>query len=713
MATLTTARQPPSMAGYFGNFADRRSEIPDIIEFVTSDKYLNRPLLYPRQATLLKTMFLQDELFTQYDYDVLEEWANGFHFPDPERLEQLGPDDAMRYEGNNGIQPDVLDRIRMLQDRDAHWFRENVVVMGRRASKGYLGALAGAYVLYYYILSSNPQRAYGIDRDKALACFVFAAKKEQAKANQWKDLVHVITGSNIFHDYNGLSLIPDGMPMAETLRLWAPNDYMRTQELRDKGNRTQADPTFEILPKESTVASGRGPAAFMHFYDEMAWVVKGVANVTAEEMYGSAKPSLDQFGPDAFMYEGSSPWQMMGQFYANWENALEVDKSTHRPVYPEMLMVQLASWDPYEDWERAHLMERVPVSESSASYHFLDGESKTVPLRFDRIVNPVQTYNEDMEREERANPETFAVERKSHWAAAQDAYLNPLKVDAMFGRMWQGKKLTIVKAGILERIYVAHGDPSKSGANFGWAIGHTEGPDKDGLLHVVFDVVHAWRPSDYEPGEDGIRQIDYIALGEEIKEYIRLFIPETVTFDQWNSVSTIQALQSYVRHTQLPRRVTVYERTATYEQNWRVAETFKSALNMGLVHAPEHELAKLELKFLQENNRRVDHPTSGPVQTKDVADCLMIVTYALIGDQMAAYLKKDLGSLHPGAAMQGGMRETERRAQEADPGAGLSNFKPGVRSLTPSRGRGVPQGMSMPQRSGRMGRGGAPRIRRR
>ena len=37
--------------------------IPDPIEFVISEKFLDRGVLYPRQATLLKTIFLRDDLF--------------------------------------------------------------------------------------------------------------------------------------------------------------------------------------------------------------------------------------------------------------------------------------------------------------------------------------------------------------------------------------------------------------------------------------------------------------------------------------------------------------------------------------------------------------------------------------------------------------------------------------------------------------------------
>lgn len=972
-------------------YEDRTNERPDIIEFVTSDAYLNRPRIYPRQATLLKVIFLQSELLTPFDFDVLDEWASGFRLPDPDRIAALGPDDRLRYEGYNGIAPDVLDRIQILRqcpcghDRSSHWadsgkclsclpdvcakyrgyqwFGEVDAVIGRRGSKGFLGGLCGGYVLWHYILKGDPQEHYGVDRDKQLACFVFASKKDQAKVNQWKDLKDVITGGPCFSH-----LIPPGMPTAEQLKVWAPHDELRARELRSRGIIALPEPTFSVLPKESTLTAGRGPASFCldprtpvltsrlewypivsllpgdrvigideyperrgaqrklreaeviavrqtrkpairinfmdesevicsrdhrwlvvdngsggarkwrgadhlnvgnrvchlvdpwvedrsfdagylagvfdgeacvvegkgaiqfaqnpglvmdqaivslkelgftplpvgrrarcqhiqlrgmaenlrflgqvrprrllaeahrlwdghaprggrtrggrdradafkvivsieelpeqdlidietttgtfvangfishncQFYDEMAHVVREVATASAEEVYVAATPALDQFGKDGFIYAGSSPWQMMGQFYENYEQALAVDQETGLPEYPEKLTVQLTSWDPYKDWEQAHKIDRVPVSLKLSSYHvFGDGTGKKFPS-FD---HPIQTYDDRMRRLEKANPETFKVERRSRWAASLDAYLNPDKVDAMFGT-WGDRLLTMQVAGKLSYTYVVHGDPSKSGANFGFAIAHLEGPDVRGLNHVVFDLVKAWRPQDFEPDEEGdIPQVDYIAIGEEIEGYISAFYPDQVTFDQWNSVQTIQRLKLYVHRTPLPKRCEVYERTATYEENWRVAETFKSALNMDLVHAPDHELGKQELKFLQEKNRRVDHPTSGPVQTKDVADCLMICTYALIGDQMAVFIRDALSSLGVGTSMQGGTTETMRRMAEQphDPHSALSGLgggRSGMSNAKASRGRAVPPTLN--PRPGRVGRTpGVARSRRR
>ena len=631
----------PIEAGYH-----KPLKVPDIIEFVFSDQYLNRPNLYPRQATLLKAMFLQDELFTEYDYQVIGEWQEGFHLP-----EHPGSDGMKRYVGTHGVQPDLLERIRINKEDGRKWFRENVIVIGRRGGKGYIGALAGAYVLWHYLTKYDPQEYYGIDRDKRLAAIVFAGKLQQARDEQWKDLTQVILGAPCFSEFIS-------RPQAERLTVKAPNDLVRQAEREARGIKSDMDiSTFEIFPKESTTMSGRGPASFMLYFDEMAHVsTSSGANASAEVVYDSATPSLDQFHQDGFIFEGSSPWQMSGKFYENWQRSLEVDNAYGRPVYPEVFMAQLTSWDPYVDWQRAHEIK------------MRRGKKRT----FEHKKGAVQEYDDNMRKLEQANPETFAVERRSHWSSAMNAYLNPQRIKEMFGP-WQGRNLVQQDQGKFDILYVAHGDPSKVNDNFGFALAHAEGPDQTGMQHVVFDKLHFWRPGDFIEND---RQIDYLEVEEWFKTNVfDAFVPSLVTFDQFGSVQLIQRLKQYVRSRNYYRKVEVYERTSTKQVNWKMAEAFKAALNMGLLHAPWMEQADLELTFLQDlGNERVDHPTTGPVQSKDVADAMMNVVYSLIGSQMAAFLGQEFSGFPLTGSLQGGIRPFPGMDGEASQPAVFGQF---------------------------------------
>lgn len=904
----------------FSWFRDVPTDVPDIITFVCSDAYLNRPNLYPRQGTLLKVIFLQEHLLTEYDHAVIDEWEAAYlHTADD------------KGEGNNGIVPGVRDRMRInstcpcghhvsehadrygqcsgglcecSEYRGRRWFREVISVIGRRGSKGHVGGIAGSYVLWHYITKGDPQGHYGVDRDKRLTCIVFAGKKEQAVANQWKDLNNYILGAPCFSRYIS-------RPQTEKLTLFSRHDFVKVMERQMRGVVTDQDQaTFEIVPKESTTLAGRGPASFIQMYDEAAHVIKGVAKSPAEDVYEAASPSLDQFGLDSFIYIPSSPWQKIGLLYDKYQQAIQFEDDG-APAYPEMLMVQLASWDLYKDWEIAHTIERAP------------GE-----LPYQRLKSAVQTYDHQMQQLERANPDTFKVERRcldpntrvlcadlqwrpigtlqpgqevigldehaiegkarkmrtatvvatersrdkayrivfedgthvvcsgnhrwfsssgtrggkygnlafrwrslfaepgapgprqslkvgdsirflmepwvpdesrgagylagvydgegsvwskegsgswvsfpqhatknadvlaltlellrergfspvlggdkdgvetwrfngfgevarfvgtvggvkmqrqaiprlwegrglpkvngiagikriaqieelpeqdlvdietttgtfiaeglvshnSHFAAVMDAYLNPDKVKAIW-EPYKGQPLTMKSQGNLATVYRAHGDPSKSGAGFGFALGHVDGVDERGLPHVVFDVLHSWNPSDYEGHE-----VDYNEITRDLATYLDGFMPGEMTFDQFNSVATIQALQRHARKMRYPKRVQIYERTATGPLNWKTYETFKTALGLGLIHAPYFELADLELTFLQDLGGRVDHPTSGPVQTKDVADCMAIVTYELIGEQMSAFVGQMLSEVPLAAEVQGGFNPFPGHQEEA------------------------------------------------
>lgn len=610
---------------------------PDPITYILGEEFLNRPNLYPRQATLIKIVFLRDDLFTEYDHRVIDEWEKNF-----------------RRTGNNGISPGIRERIAILKGMDHPWFREILLVLGRRAGKGYVTALCLAYVLWTYMGFGDPQGEFGVDRDKKLTLMCFAAKREQAKENVWTDLNNVILGSNCFGDYIGRTL-------GESLSIKAPNDTLRAEALTKKGIVTAADmSSFTIVPKESTLTAGRGPASFAQVYDEMAHVVNSGANRSAEEVYTAATPSLDQFGKYAIIFEPSSPWQMMGQFYENYQHSIEMEEDGTTPVYPEMLMLQLTSWDIYVDWEIAHEIPLFPDDfRGDKNEYFADAETDPDCINqlrpyptLKRMRGAIQAYDDQMARLERSNPETFKVERRSHFAAALDAYLNAELVADVF-KPWEGRPahygppiITVQGGGLLGLSYKGHGDPSKVNDKFGIAVAHAE-TDAEGRAHCVFDLLHHFDPANFDGGI-----IDYEHVDDWIwQNVITKFYPEEFTFDQYNSTSSIQRLQKRVRNTQLPKRVNIFEKTATRPYDWTVKENSKAAINLGLVHAPStlsgesYERAELELRFLQLINGKVDHPSAGPVQSKDIADAMTECIHVLIGEQVNNFVHADMS--HP------------------------------------------------------------------
>jgi hypothetical protein len=667
--------------------------VPDPITFIISEDWLGKPNLYPRQATLIKVIFLRDDLFTDYDRVVIAEWQRRFRETNPDA------EDNKFSPRTKGLQPDLYERIAYLKKRGYRWFPELIIAIGRRGSKGYLSALCMAYVLWNYLAKGNPQEYYGIDENKPLACAVFAGKKEQAKENLWGDLYGVITSAPCFTSYVSEAL-------AESLTIYAPYDFVRMHKMAQRGITSTKDmATFRVVPRESTPLAPRGPAGCILGFDEAAHVRN--AGVTREfgVVYNAAKPSLDQFGQDGFIVLPSSTWEMIGKFYELWELSLQrepgPEPGEYFPAYPTKFMIQLESWAIYEDWEEAHLLPLFPPGyRGDLGEYEPDALPVLKPLR-----GAIQAYDEEQQREEKANPDTFAVEKRSDWATAMDAYLNSAQIDKMFAS-WEGRdpaygrpELVMQARGPLSITYTAHGDPSSVNCRFGFALAHAE-PGPGGLEHAVFDLIHFWDPADF-PGHI----IDYDVVRDWIfNNVIMRFQPDECTFDQFNSIASVQALQKMVRAAHLQKNVMVYERTATAPLNWSTWETFKAALNMEFVHAPPHGEAKDELRFLQkpEGLQKVIPADSGPVQTKDIADCIAICTARLLGEQMKAYLAKDLKNQRPHMAQPGGYDALDRFSPDfQNPYAG---------SLGGLQGRGALARGMRPATMGRIGRmpGGQP-----
>src|SRR5437868_10522524 len=126
----------------------------------------------------------------------------------------------------------------------------------------------------------------------------------------------------------------------------------------------------------------------------------------------------------------------------------------------------------------------------------------------------------------------------------------------MFSRFGD-RVLSMQSLGIIGRRYRGHCDPSTVGANFGFAIAHTEENPDGPIPYVVFDVLHAWSPQDFPD-----RRIDYLVIEDKLKDYITRFALEELTFDQFQSAGAIQRLQQWAQ-TNTPWRVVIFERTAT------------------------------------------------------------------------------------------------------------------------------------------------------
>ena len=644
-----------------------------ITEFATGEEFCGQ-VLYPRQQTLLRVIFLETENMSAYDLDVIEEWRRGF----------------VKARGVYGLQPDIWERIEYLKRRGYRRFPHIQFVLGRRASKGFLGAILAAELIAYLIALDNPQKYYSIREGKDVFLNVGATSQTQAQRHQFADIRDVVENCVWLQPY-----------IAETkdhqIRLRTPADLRRIAAMK-----------MQDVPIEHTIASiwavalsassvaGRGATSYANYFDEFAFHVQGSGSIkSGEEIYEDWQPSLGQFKKDALTFMPSSPFTKIGKFYElyqhgrvlmstyqdetglseeavaeirNLHSRADLDE-TELAAEPGMLVFQGPSWSLYEDWERGPQL--VSVSFGAAPEDDLNSEEQL--------------------RRKLRNPEKFSVEREGQFAEVMGQYLDSAKVDAMFDPVeWRDPAvLEPTSFGRFDYAYRIHVDPSKTGANFALAIAHTElAPvDEHGEQwpHVIIDRLHVWRAADFPVNEEtGKREIDYTKVERDLNEIIYTF-PSTYKFsaDQWNSTGFLQRIRK--RYT----TIRVREETATEKTNWERAEKFKSALNLGWVHSfrdnlyeDENSLLELECKFLSEKNGKVYKQEFGPVQTKDLYDAVSIVATDLLhealerwdGGQLGAhaYGSSNARALRSGTVNERAMDLLANRYREGNRGTGAA-----------------------------------------
>jgi hypothetical protein len=562
-----------------------------IVEFSESDEYCGKPL-FPRQQVLLKLFFLEE--MEGWEEDVLTNWINN-------------------TSGEVSISPNIRARRDKLREMGYPHFREIMLVGGRRSSKGHMTGLSYAYKLWQQIALEDPQTFYGVDRDKQLYFTIIATSEDQAKKYQFADVKGAIRSCVAMQPYIARM-------MSTEVHVRTPKDIQRMNTSKLAHGNIEHPASLIVRASAANASSVRGEATMVLDMDEMAHMMEGVnTKSSAEEIFDAATPALDQFGKYALIFQNSSPYTKVGKFYENYCLGMNIGldgAATQEDIDYRQLVFQFPSWELYRDWKRKYPVIKQP------------------------IASPPEE-SEPMRLEEAKNPEKFAVERRSHFAEVLEGFLNANMVDKCFqpfnGRMLRTKTSRVGFGP--ETTFKMHGDPATTDKNFGFVVGHMEYEEDEQermVPHCVIDLVHAWMPAEQEN-----HTVNFLDIQDEILEHIVNFRPDDVTFDQFQSNALIRWLQR-----ESGKRgasgMNIREVTATEKLNLQRAEIAKTAINLGLVHIPHDtrfcELLRNEMKFLQKKGNRIIHQPAGPVQTKDICDCLFECVYYLLG----SYLTQDM-----------------------------------------------------------------------
>ena len=628
--------------------------LPPLMEFILSPKYLHKKRVYPRQATMLKTIFLDEDALTPYDENVLAEWGAGFALGAPDEL--LGGwwyEPSGREPDAKGTTPDVRDRIRLQRARGRRYFPQVNFVGGRRGGKGDIAATSIGRVLWELLCLDEPQAHVHADRGKTLTIDIFAANKVQARDNVFADVVRTLAHAPCFAPYI-VEIRRDRMVLA------TPYD------LRTHG---PGFGTIEIAARETTVIAGRGQTSIVQVYDEMAWSLPGTSKAPADEVFGAATPALDQARGWSLILTLSSPYQRVGTIYELNARARQINPATGAALYPEIIAFQFASWDPYLDWELAPQLPLVNEATAAASdwFRLPDGSVRTFPP----TGGPVSVYDEQMRQEERADPVRFRVERRGQWADVADPFLNAVWIETMW-RGPDGEPFEREHAGVLAHDYFMHIDAASKHDPYALAIGRAI--TIEGRRYALIVRIARWLPT--------ADRHDLETIHDEIAELIRCFNPVQVTVDQHGGEFLVDELNRRLRGVSTPRHRSIFVRHHTAKLNERTTELFRDFMRAGRVHSYYDRQLDLELHFLQYQNGKVAAPTTGFVTTDDVADAVMVVVVELL-DPGSGAAHQALSDLPLGG--RPGLDPNDPTAQALTAGMrrGLPAQRPGVGRLLP------------------------------
>lgn len=533
--------------------------------------------LFPAQALILKLIALESELFTPWDYQMLTKWGLGYHLAD-----DLASGDPF-YEGAAGTPPDVVDRVDHCRQIGMSNFREVVLSLGRRAGKSTIGAVLALYLMWRLLANGDPQQTWGVPPGKAMAIGIVSVNRGNATRDQFGDVRGMLLNAPAFTRY--VEVV-----QSDTIRLYTPRQLASgARKRRERG-------LLEIVAVSTTDTALRGPALVGLLLDEFAHISGAGSTSDGASILRAAAPALAQFRGHGLTFMASSPWSKTGAFYSEHRAGCAVGRDTHAALYPDVLSVQLPSWEMYVGWEIAHELQMYPGGPN-----------------LDPKVAPIISEDDPEPRKlARLDPATYRVEYLAQWANSVDAYLTPEIVDAIF-QPWQFNE-----GGRGRHRCVAHLDSSAVHDNMALVVAH--GELIDGVTEMFVDVVHCWSPDDYGG------TIPYDLVLDEAAAIINRYGCVSVSVDQYAGHAIAQMLTPRL----LPAgarglaaamsRVQVFtahstEKVSRYEQ-------LKMLAGEGRVHCPYHPLAYDELSALERRGSHIGAPTSGPVQTDDIPDAL-------------------------------------------------------------------------------------------
>lgn len=548
--------------------AGEKNYIPNIVEFCESSAYLglaglNPPIhLYPIQKLVLKCFYRGTP-------------GNENLTLSEEELELI-----RLYELNGNKNGNIWEKWN-----SGELFRELVLVWGRRSGKDFTIAIIALYEAMKLLESDggNPYSIYNLGSANPFTILTIANSSTQAHV-----LYNEIREKFSLAPYFKGKYLAEGIT-ADSIFLLTPHDKKMNEEFAAKGLPPKLG-SILIRAGHSNSDSLLGIGCYVLLLDEVASFKTTAGASSGERIYTALTPtiktyarrvpSLDENGNQKMgedgkpatktVYDGkivsiSSPRGMDGVFFNLYNDA-------HKINY--RLMCRLPTW----------------------------------------AVNIHQDQTSLRNSEPQMTEERFMMEYGAEFSGtAGENFFPPDYVERCFSAPYVSRDL-----GVPGIVYYAHLDPAKSSHNYALAVIHKEfflnHETKKVDFNIVLDHMKFWSPKDGKP----------IQMSE-VDEYMlflnRRFHLGLVTYDQWNSQSSIERL----RKAGIPAQCTVFSKSykiQIYDELYALVAAGKLKVPPSLsTKLLKDEMLNLQRRFMAQGYR-IYPKSEGECRTDDCCDAL-------------------------------------------------------------------------------------------
>lgn len=394
--------------------------------------------------------------------------------------------DGILYEKNGG---EVIAKLlRKEQKKTYKHFKELHLVLGRRGTKTALASIISAYEIYKLLVigDGDPHRFYGLPLDDEIAVINVALSKDQA-GKLFNEIQSRLRNSKFFD-----RRIAKGT--TSEIRIYTDRDLEQVRIAKLKGSQLTVPGSLLIMCGHSNPDTLAGRSAILILFDELAFYDES-GKVTGSYFYNRLKPSLSRFIPygDGRLVEISSPNAQSGIFYDIYAAA----KNKETEAYDEILSFQLPTW----------------------------------------CANPDITY-EQLETDRLRNPDVFGVEYGAQWAKG-----------GIYGNYFPHELIErCVRLDIAPHThrmpgvnYYLHVDPAKNGNRYvALLVAKEFYRNAQGRRRIRVRLANIWI-WDPVPGFG----LMFNEIDKQMIQICAKYRPMMVTYDQYNSVHSLQLLRSH------------------------------------------------------------------------------------------------------------------------------------------------------------------------